>query len=323
MRLLFLSVIGFFLVACGSEDKVDFAKLEVRDGKYYKIGSDEPYSGASLETIRGHGAGIVPSKNASLLDFANDVPAILEPPAFGLPFFETSKILRNFEMGVLDGLYAEFYTYQRHKKTAKIIGNYTHGKKNGEFVLFERDKTSDEKVSIGKDTFNVGQVIESLNFKNGQAEGRFWRARVVLNLFDGPHVEMVWRERLYSGSTATFHKGVLNGGFEIHGLHLDKNRIDRWGLLERGEFKNGQLDGMHEYGCAPMSMRDDRELIKVETIYENGIEIGPREEFDCDPLKEKPAATPISESQEQLLRKLAEDLYDKCQIYGKSYDSRC
>jgi hypothetical protein len=43
----------------------------------------------------------------------------------------------------------------------------------------------------------------------------------------------------------------------------------------------------------------------------------------CLSKKTGSSSSSMSASQKKALRKVAEDLYDKCQIYGKSYGSRC
>tara|TARA_B100000035_G_C20807831_1_gene468526 strand:+ start:319 stop:579 length:261 start_codon:yes stop_codon:yes gene_type:complete len=64
--------------------------------------------------------------------------------------------------------------------------------------------------------------------------------------------------------------------------------------------------------------------VEMKILFSDGLENGTPQSFDClTKSKNGSSGGSMSASQEQKLRKLAEDLYDKCQLYGKSYDSRC
>ena len=138
---------------------------------------------------------------------------------------------------------------------------------------------------------------------------------------------------LFDGEFYHYHYVKWGHGLkvEINGRSYERHSL----LLETMQFASGKPHGKYEVGVgaydygyrfgALEALNNSRKKKDYYTsaLIKNGVISGAISLSSEAKARKKASAKAMSKSQERALRKLAEDLYDKCQLYGKSYDSRC
>ncbi len=252
MKLILLFIGVLFFSGCLDKNEINFKSLELIDGKYYKKGNDEPFTGISVQkkTNAGIQLNLYPMPSSFLHLVKADDPIDLETifsrgSRSSLTY--SKKIVRTHERGILNGPYLELY----ENDTIKIRGWFEKGEFHGKFYLYHSGKKGHCEITIDGSVYFHASFIESMEFAAGKPHGSYERNADFLDLSCNRGKKYV---------SATFRDGVLEGPIR----------------LSNEQKKQGE------------------------------------ESFNS-----------MSPSQERALRKAAEDLYDKCEEYGKSYDSRC
>ena len=136
-----------------------------------------------------------------------------------------------------------------------------------------------------------------------------------------------WVEKGRFEGTFYHHRFVKkNGGWEFE---TDGTTYRQGELLETMEFTAGKPHGTYEYlpkkdSLKQFSSSGKGNFYRKVVIKNGSIDKVIRMAIEAKSNLSSPrSSNSMSASQERTLRKLAEDLYDKCQLYGKSYDSRC
>ena len=294
----FMMAICFFVAGCFGEP-TPFAELEQRDGKFYKIGSPDPFTGVSAQKVGdGYNAisntfssqpdlgeqsnlknssremvnSMLQSKGSSFLNLVEDLGDFRAIENFKKDdkVTETRTIHRTYVDGVLTGPYLELY----RNGSVKIRGQLERGQFHGEFYLYQHVNYGDRswEQTINERDYWGTYTLELMEFKSGKPHGRYY-------------------------------------AFE--------SSSNDWGFSYASYDNNGKISKSDYYS---------RDWYK-EVNLENGLIVGDvllaQDWYNEKRERDLGSSSSMSASQKKALRKLAEDLYDKCQIYGKSYDSRC
>jgi len=176
----------------------------------------------------------------------------------------------------------------------------------------------------------------------GQSDPLFIHRSYVNGVLSGPYIELYpnktikilgqLKNGLFDGEFYHYHKVNKGSGskVEINGRSYERHST----LLETLQFALGKPNGKYEvrvgdvydYRVSLLAKKGRRISEKdyyTSALIKNGVISGAITLSSEVKAKKKASSKAMSESQERALRKLAEDLYDKCQLYGKSYDSRC
>lgn len=119
-----------FLVSCAA--KIDESKALVRNGRLYKIGSDEPFTGFVTGTSQGE------DYRKGKFTFKKQYKdGLLEGRSFYYYPNKTIESVEPYSNGVLDGVVTRYYDNGQIKARLHFVGGYRGGSK-GE-MLWNKD----------------------------------------------------------------------------------------------------------------------------------------------------------------------------------------
>lgn len=317
MRFILVLIVSLFLTSCG-EEKIQFSDLEISDGKFYKKGDNKPYTGEVLEYPPFSKTVPIFSPEKVIAQRASLTREYIKKPMKHASN-HVSAALFTFKDGLLDGDYIEYHRIEGNhlsqKRIVKLLGNFKQGKPHGTFSWFsvgsDRGEEPQELKNV-KSKHYAFPIFEIATFNNGKLNGdyRLWLRKPKIYHANGGKSPTI---------SAQFQEGKLEGDLLVYSKVFDST------LTFQGSYKNGLKNGLFVEYCKKHNFTQP-DQIKKQTNFELNNQVGAPETFECKRSITKPRSSSggsMSASQEQKLRKLAEDLYDKCQLYGKSYDSRC
>lgn len=193
----FMMVICFFVAGCFGEP-TPFAELEQREGKFYKIGSPDPFTGVSAQKVGDEQGTILllvtlgekshfknssremvnsmlQLKGSSFLNLVEDLGdhRAIENFAQGDKVKQTKTIHRTYVDGVLTGPYLELY----RNGSVKIRGQLKRGQFHGDFYLYQHldfKSPGSWEQTINEQDYWGYNVLEHIQFKSGKPHGQYY-----------------------------------------------------------------------------------------------------------------------------------------------------
>ena len=204
-----------FISSLAKPDGVNSEELEYREGFYYLLDSDTPYTGNSFTLW----------KNGQKRDEVNYKDG--KPDGLTTGWYENGqkKIEANYKDGRLDGVIANWYENGQKKseqnyKKGKLNGNMTAWHENGKKML---DGNYKEGIQNGLmiTWHNNGSKMSEGNFKNGIKEGLFTRwyenqqKKDIVNFKYGKPqgLQLNWYRNGQKKSEVNYEKGKKEGPF--------------------------------------------------------------------------------------------------------------
>lgn len=333
MRFVLLLLVGFFLTACG-EEKVQFSDLEIRDGKYYIKEDDKPYTGEILEH-RPFGE-TVPIFSSEKITFQRELlsheyieKSLHLDKKYVTPALPAAALFTITD-GRLNGDYIEYHKivgeHLSQKRIVKLLGNFKQGTPHGIFRSFsvhnDRGKEPIKLKLYGREGHYAFPIFEIATFDNGNLNGdyRLWLAQPIIYDSNGVPKAPASQLSMFSSPptiSAQYQDDKLEGVLLVTSPSTKS-------LTFRAHYKDGLKNGLLVEYCGKNNFYQRKQ--KKRMNFSSNSQVGETKTFDCnrwDRNRSSSSGGSMSASQEQKLRKLAEDFYDKCQLYGKSYDSRC
>ena len=230
-----LSVLFLIYWGCSNPDPVDFHSLVQRNGIYYELNSDTPYSGQYY--------------NKDLIKIEG---SIKEGKLHGInrTYYITGEleIEQNYKNGMLNGPFKSFFKNGVLKNEGlyendKTIGVWKTFHENGEL---ESEKSFSQGIIDGtfKLYFEDGELREEKNYKNGQLIGDYqsrWGPDKYLEIGTYKGIKDNREYKRYTQDGELFSEGSVENDIE-------KGRRYMWGfVIEEWISKNGLPQGYTTY----------------------------------------------------------------------------